>query len=64
LDYSTQSYTGYEPTTMRAIRARYGPLNRQKDVYSSRAVEGSGTRRRQGLINLFAYIVCDSDVPL
>lgn len=24
-DYSTQSYTGYEPTSMRAIRARYNP---------------------------------------
>lgn len=23
-EYSTQSYTGYEPTSMRAIRARYG----------------------------------------
>lgn len=23
--YSTQSYTGYEPTSMRAIRARYNP---------------------------------------
>ncbi|XP_076653689.1 elongator complex protein 3 [Halictus rubicundus] len=25
-EYSTQSYTGYEPTSMRAIRARYNPL--------------------------------------
>lgn len=25
-EYSTQSYTGYEPTSMRAIRARYGFL--------------------------------------
>ncbi|XP_075214337.1 elongator complex protein 3 [Lycorma delicatula] len=24
-EYSTQSYTGYEPTSMRAIRARYNP---------------------------------------
>ena len=24
-EYSTQSYTGYEPTSMRAIRARYDP---------------------------------------
>lgn len=24
-EYSTQSYTGYEPTSMRAIRARYAP---------------------------------------
>lgn len=26
-DYSSQSYTGYEPTSMRAIRARYDPFS-------------------------------------
>ena len=25
-EYSTQSYTGYEPTSMRAIRSRYDPF--------------------------------------
>ncbi|RHZ76924.1 hypothetical protein Glove_187g19 [Diversispora epigaea] len=29
-EYSTQSYTGYEPTSMRAIRARYNPLEQAK----------------------------------
>lgn len=29
-DYSTQSYTGYEPTSMRAIRARYDPFLQTK----------------------------------
>ncbi|MCP9257395.1 Elongator complex protein 3 [Dirofilaria immitis] len=29
-EYSTQSYTGYEPTSMRAIRARYNPFCRQE----------------------------------
>ncbi|ELU44759.1 histone acetyltransferase, putative [Rhizoctonia solani AG-1 IA] len=29
-DYSTQSYTGYEPTSMRAIRARYDPYEQTK----------------------------------
>eukprot|EP00160_Parvularia_atlantis_P000527 Unigene10429_Nuclearia_a/m.31881 Unigene10429_Nuclearia_a/g.31881 ORF Unigene10429_Nuclearia_a/g.31881 Unigene10429_Nuclearia_a/m.31881 type:complete len:245 (+) Unigene10429_Nuclearia_a:25-759(+) len=29
-EYSTQSYTGYEPTSMRAIRARYNPLHQAK----------------------------------
>src|SRR5437764_933032 len=29
-DYSTQSYTGYEPTSMRAIRARYDPLEQAR----------------------------------
>lgn len=29
-EYSTQSYTGYEPTSMRAIRARYNPYLQSK----------------------------------
>lgn len=29
-EYSTQSYTGYEPTSMRAIRARYDPYVQTK----------------------------------
>lgn len=29
-EYSTQSYTGYEPTSMRAIRARYDPWEQSK----------------------------------
>eukprot|EP00826_Nyctotherus_ovalis_P065726 TRINITY_DN9668_c0_g4_i2.p1 TRINITY_DN9668_c0_g4~~TRINITY_DN9668_c0_g4_i2.p1 ORF type:complete len:538 (-),score=135.79 TRINITY_DN9668_c0_g4_i2:129-1742(-) len=30
-EYSSQSYTGYEPTSMRAIRARYNPYLQTKD---------------------------------
>lgn len=29
-EYSSQSYTGYEPTSMRAIRARYDPYLQSK----------------------------------
>lgn len=29
-EYSTQSYTGYEPTSMRAIRARYDPYEQSR----------------------------------
>lgn len=29
-EYSTQSYTGYEPTSMRAIRARYDPYQQTR----------------------------------
>ena len=29
-DYGTQSYTGYEPTSMRAIRARYDPYEQTR----------------------------------
>ena len=30
-EYSTQSYTGYEPTSMRAIRSRYNPFEQAKN---------------------------------
>lgn len=30
-EYSTQSYTGYEPTSMRAIRGRYDPYRQSAD---------------------------------
>lgn len=30
-EYSSQSYTGYEPTSMRAIRARYDPFDQARD---------------------------------
>lgn len=30
-EYSTQAYTGYEPTSMRAIRARYDPYKQTRD---------------------------------
>jgi len=30
-EYSTQAYTGYEPTSMRAIRARYDPYKQTKN---------------------------------
>ena len=29
-EYSTQAYTGYEPTSMRAIRARYHPYSQTR----------------------------------
>jgi elongator complex protein 3 (tRNA carboxymethyluridine synthase) len=30
-EYSTQAYTGYEPTSMRAIRSRYDPYKQTRD---------------------------------
>ncbi|ADM12041.1 histone acetyltransferase [Encephalitozoon intestinalis ATCC 50506] len=30
-EYSTQSYTGYEPTSMRAIRSRYDPFEQARE---------------------------------
>jgi len=42
-EYSTQSYTGYEPTSMRAIRARYNPYlqtrHRIEQVYFKRYID-------------------------
>uniref|UniRef100_A0A671PVZ7 Elongator complex protein 3 n=1 Tax=Sinocyclocheilus anshuiensis TaxID=1608454 RepID=A0A671PVZ7_9TELE len=42
-EYSTQSYTGYEPTSMRAIRARYDPYlqtrHRVEQLFHSLDVE-------------------------
>lgn len=42
-EYSTQSYTGYEPTSMRAIRARYNPYlqtrHRVEQVWTNFDVE-------------------------
>uniref|UniRef100_A0A2K6EZ23 Elongator complex protein 3 n=1 Tax=Propithecus coquereli TaxID=379532 RepID=A0A2K6EZ23_PROCO len=40
-EYSTQSYTGYEPTSMRAIRARYDPYLQTRhriEQYSERSL--------------------------
>ena len=38
-EYSTQAYTGYEPTSMRAIRARYDPYSQVKGrVHQLRAI--------------------------
>ncbi|TSN30229.1 Elongator complex protein 3 [Bagarius yarrelli] len=39
-EYSTQSYTGYEPTSMRAIRARYDPY-----LQTRHRVEQSGKKQ-------------------
>ncbi len=45
-EYSTQSYTGYEPTSMRAIRARYDPYiqvrSRVEQLHEPRTQRGQG----------------------
>uniref|UniRef100_A0AAQ5XNS1 Elongator complex protein 3 n=1 Tax=Amphiprion ocellaris TaxID=80972 RepID=A0AAQ5XNS1_AMPOC len=40
-EYSTQSYTGYEPTSMRAIRARYDPYLQTRHRVEQVSVLGS-----------------------
>ncbi|XP_012510377.1 PREDICTED: elongator complex protein 3 [Propithecus coquereli] len=44
-EYSTQSYTGYEPTSMRAIRARYDPYLQTRH----RIEQASGTSCISGI---------------
>lgn len=39
-EYSTQSYTGYEPTSMRAIRSRYDPFKQSRDRLTQLAALG------------------------
>ncbi|OAG31077.1 elongator complex protein 3 [Nematocida displodere] len=39
-EYSTQSYTGYEPTSMRAIRSRYDPYQQSRDRLTQLALLG------------------------
>ncbi|KAH9385704.1 elongator complex protein 3 [Nematocida major] len=39
-EYSTQSYTGYEPTSMRAIRGRYDPYRQSVDRLKQLALLG------------------------
>jgi elongator complex protein 3 len=49
-DYSTQSYTGYEPTSMRAIRARYDPYEQTRGrVEQLKALGHSVDKVRGGL---------------
>jgi len=42
-EYSTQSYTGYEPTSMRAIRARYDPYLQTRNRLDQLARLGHST---------------------
>ena len=46
-EYSTQAYTGYEPTSMRAIRARYHPFSQTR----GRPTQKAWTQRGQGRVH-------------
>jgi hypothetical protein len=46
-EYSTQSYTGYEPTSMRAIRARYNPYVQVRRDHSPSEPRRAGSRRQR-----------------
>jgi len=49
-EYSTQSYTGYEPTSMRAIRARYDPYEQARARISQLASLGHSVEKVEYII--------------
>lgn len=49
-EYSTQSYTGYEPTSMRAIRARYDPSSQARARLSQLQRLGHSTDKVEYII--------------
>uniref|UniRef100_A0A914UNX4 Elp3/MiaA/NifB-like radical SAM core domain-containing protein n=1 Tax=Plectus sambesii TaxID=2011161 RepID=A0A914UNX4_9BILA len=49
-EYSTQSYTGYEPTSMRAIRARYNPYLQTRSRVTQLAQLGHSVDKAQFIV--------------
>ncbi|KAI5184635.1 elongator complex protein 3 [Nematocida homosporus] len=49
-EYSTQSYTGYEPTSMRAIRSRYDPYKQSRDRLTQLSILGHSTDKVEYII--------------
>ena len=60
-EYSTQAYTGYEPTSMRAIRARYHPqLQTRARVEQLRAL-GHATDKVEFIVMGGTFLSMDAD---
>lgn len=55
-EYSTQSYTGYEPTSMRAIRARYDPYLQTKHRVEQLKQLGHSVDKVNNTIHYIAHI--------
>ncbi|EQB61838.1 histone acetyltransferase [Vairimorpha apis BRL 01] len=49
-EYSTQSYTGYEPTSMRAIRSRYDPYEQSRERLRQLQALGHNTDKVEYII--------------
>jgi elongator complex protein 3 len=60
-EYSTQSYTGYEPTSMRAIRARYNPYIQVKDRTEQLKRLGHDVDKVEFIIMGGTFMSLDSD---
>lgn len=59
-EYSTQSYTGYEPTSMRAIRARYDPYLQTKHRVEQLKQLGHSVDKVLFCIHLYSFSHCNS----
>jgi elongator complex protein 3 len=60
-EYSTQSYTGYEPTSMRAIRARYNPYLQTRDRVEQLKRLGHDTDKVEFIIMGGTFMSLDKD---
>jgi len=60
-EYSTQSYTGYEPTSMRAIRARYNPFLQTRNRVDQLKRLGHSTDKVEFIIMGGTFMSMDKD---
>lgn len=60
-EYSTQSYTGYEPTSMRAIRARYDPYLQSKHRIEQLRQLGHTVNKVEFIVMGGTFMALDTD---
>jgi elongator complex protein 3 len=58
-EYSTQAYTGYEPTSMRAIRARYNPYEQARGRLEQLAALGHSVDKVEYIIMGGTFMALD-----
>mgnify|MGYP000199173795 CR=1 FL=1 len=58
-EYSTQAYTGYEPTSMRAIRARYNPYEQARGRIEQLAALGHSVDKVEFIIMGGTFMALD-----
>lgn len=60
-EYSTQAYTGYEPTSMRAIRARYDPMGQARSRLGQLAALGHSVDKVEYIIMGGTFMALPAD---
>lgn len=60
-EYSTQAYTGYEPTSMRAIRARYNPFEQARNRIEQLEGLGHSVDKVEYIIMGGTFMALDED---